>query len=205
MGRSGRWARRIGGAMVAVAIVLVGVGFVVKVLAGRSAAGSAEVLTTPGEVTLDLGRGEHGIWVEGDGSLSAYDVTIEGPDGTVEYGRYGFFGSSATLRKDGVAYRMDGDFDVDASGAHTVRIEARADGSGLEADELQVAVGPNDDFALPVASALAWLAAFALGALGVIAGALGLLLGWSSKGRASAAPADAPAPPTSSPSSGSAF
>lgn len=203
MGRSGRWARRIGGAMVAVAIVLVGLGFVVKVAAGRSAAASADVLTAPGEVSLDLGRGEHGIWVEDDGSLSAYDVTIEGPGGTVEYGPYGFFGSSATLRKDGVAYRMDGDFDVDASGAHTVRIEERDVGSGVEADELQVAVGPNDDFALPVASALAWLAAFALGALGVIAGALGLLLGWSSKGRASSPPPDAPPPPP--PSSGSTF
>ena len=194
MGRSGRRARRVGSALIALAVLLVIGGVIIRVLAGRSASSSAETLTTPGEVTMDLGRGEHGIWVADDGALTLYDVTIEGPDGQIEYGPYGMFGSSATLRADGTSYRMDGDFEVTTAGSHTIRFEERPDLEGVDVDALDVAVGPDDDFAFPVATALAWLAAFVLVGIGALTAFIGLVMGLGSR-RAQDPQAPPPPPP----------
>ncbi len=192
MGRSGRLARRIGLALITLAVLLVIGGVVIRVLAGRSASRSAERVRTPGEVTMDLGRGEHGIWVADDAALNLYEVTITGPDGEVEYGRYGLFGSSATLHSGGEAYRMDGDFDVRTAGEHTIRFEQRSDLDGVDIDELDVAVGPDDDFAFPVATAVAWLAAFVLVGFGAITAFIGLLMGLGSRDKV---PTAVPSPP----------
>ncbi len=176
MQRVGRVARWAGLVLIGVAVILAVLGWAIRWRAEISAVDEAERLEAPGELTMKLDPGRHGIWVEQGRGLAFYDVTIEGPRGDVRYADYGMFGSSATLTLDGTAYRMDGHFDVSTGGRHTIRFEKRANASH-EIASAKVAVGPNDNFAFPIPTFLAWLAAALCLLLGSASGSLGVLLG----------------------------
>ncbi len=135
----------VGIVLLVASIVIPVTGVVVSALRIGAISSSARVLDPPGTLTMQLDAGRHGLWAREGRNLTGYDVAIVGPAGSAEYRRFGFFGSSETITRDGRTYEPDGFFEAPQSGEYAIALSERS-GSGSSTTTDRVLVGPPDGY-----------------------------------------------------------
>lgn len=194
--RPGRGAIIVGLALLALSLVLGAASIVVGAVRVAAAQADAAAIDAPGRVTTRLDAGRHSLWPPENKNLNGYRVEITGPSGAVEYRRFGFFGSTTRLTRDGVEHRPDGFFDAPTAGEYTVALIERDDFPATETG-MRVYVGPSDSYVVDI---LLWTAlGLVLAGVVFMAGLIVLIVGLVRRSRGRRA-AGAP-PPSSYPAS----
>jgi len=135
----------VGIVLLVASVVIPVTGVVVSALRIGAISSSARVLDAPGTLTMQLDAGRHGLWARQGRNLTGYDVAIVGPAGSTEYRRFGFFGGTETITRDGRTYEVDGFFDAPQTGEYAIALSAR-DGTGTSSTADRVLVGPPDGY-----------------------------------------------------------